>query len=341
MNRTLSAAGRLILAAGVALAIATAASVPIRAQDPPPRRYVDLVFERIERSNGVKYGSAIDKPTGRPVDLLLDIYQPAGDSALRRPVYLFLFGGGFVAGDRVREPRVYCEQMARRGYVAVAIDYRINQGNIFSDGIPAAVADARQAVRWLRQNAQPYRLDVERIAIGGSSAGSITSLFLAYTDMEREPGDKTSDVAIVMDLWGGLYSEVRQMEAGEPPLIIIHGTEDRVVPFSEAEKLRDQAMAVGLPHLFHPLAGQGHAPYMPVELMAVVAPFFYEQLWPAGALPSPTPSLTDTPTATATPAATETRVPTPVATLPATSTPIVEPTAIPTWRVYLPVAWRE
>jgi acetyl esterase/lipase len=336
MNRSPATVARLGLAAGIALVLAAAAG-PLRAQDEPPRRYVDLVFERVERTNGVKYGSAIDKPTGRSVDLLLDIYEPAGDTAAERPVFVFLFGGGFVAGDRMREPRAYCEQMARRGYVSVAIDYRLNQGNIFTDGIPAAVSDARQAVRWLRENATRYRLDVERIAIGGSSAGSITSLFLAYTDMERSPGDQSSEVAIVLDLWGGLYNEVRQMEAGEPPLVIIHGTEDRIVPFSEAEKLRDRAEVVGLPHLYHPLEGQGHAPYMPVELMAVAAPFFYQQLWPGGAVPTATPAPTDTPTAT--PAPTET--PTAVVTAPPTSTPIVEPTTPPTWRVYLPMTWRE
>jgi len=337
MFHTQPASFRVFLAGCAALAIAAAAAVtPARAQIDPPGRYVDLVFARVERTNAVKYGSAIDKPTGRPVDLLLDIYEPAGDTAARRPVFVFLFGGGFVAGDRAREPRIYCEQMARRGYVAVAIDYRINQGNIVTDGIPAAVADARQAVRWLRQNADRHRLDVDRIAIGGSSAGSITSLFLAYTDLELEPGDETSDVAIVMDLWGGLYNEVRQMEAGEPPLIIIHGTADTVVPFSEAEKLRDRAVEVGLPHVFHPLQGKGHAPYMPVELMAVVAPFFYEQMWPTGVVPSPTPSATNTATATAT----ATGVPPSATPLP-TVAPTVEATVPPVWRVYLPWGWRE
>ena len=131
------------------------------------------------------------------------------------------------------------------------------------------------------------------------------------------------------------------MEADEPPLIIIHGTRDPVVPFTEAEKLRDRAVEVELPHVFHPLEGIGHAPRMPVELMAVVAPFFYEQMWPAGTELSPTPSPTDMPTATATRPATETREPTPAVTSPATSTPTMEETVTPTWRVYLPSAQRE
>ncbi len=318
---------------------------PVRAQDDPPGRYVDLVFARVERTNGVTYGSAIDKPTGRTVDLKLDIYAPAGDTVTRRPVFVFLFGGGFVAGNRTNEPRVYCEQMARRGYVAVAIDYRINQGDLARDGIPAAVSDARQALRWLRQNADAHRLDVERVVIGGSSAGSITSLFAAYTDLERGPDDDRSAVAAVVDLWGGLYTEVRQMEAGEPPLVIIHGTQDNVVLFSEAEKLRDRAQVVGLPHLFHPLQGQAHAPYMPVELMAVAAPFLYAQLWPASAAPSPTAIPTDVPTAiptlTRTPEPTSTLQTPPSATSPPTPSPAPEATDAPVWGVYLPLTERD
>lgn len=312
----------------VAMAIGAPAA---HAQSDLPGRYIDLVFERVTRTDGVPYGTAVDIPTGRPVDLKLDLYEPVGDTAEARPVFVFLFGGGFVAGDRMREPRAYCELMARRGYVAIAIDYRINQGAIATEGIPAAVSDARQAVAWVRENAAAHRLDRDRIAIGGSSAGAIASLFLAYTDVERQSGDD-SEVAIVMDLWGGLYTAVGEMEAGEPPLAILHGTEDRVVAYSEAEKLRARAEAVGIPHAFHPIAGAGHAPYMPAELMTLVAAFFHEQLWDA---PVPTPSASETPT--------------PVAPAPTASaaSPTAPPTAAPTepsneadrWSVAIPVAF--
>lgn len=317
---------RAALAAGLVLVGLCVLAPPATAQDGPPGRYVDLVFTSLTRTTGVKYGSAVDKPTGRAVDLYLDIYEPSGDTATRRPVFVFLFGGGFVAGDREHEPRAYCEQMARRGYVAVAIDYRLNQGDIYRDGIPAAVADARQALRWLRANADRHRLDEDRIVIGGSSAGAITSLFVAYTDVERGEGDGPPDVAAVVDLWGGLYTEVNQMQAGEPPLVIIHGTEDRLVPFAEAERLNDRAEAVGIAHLFHPLPGEGHAPYKPVELMAVAAPFLFEQLWPAA--PTPTATELAPPATSPAPTATETLVPATLTPEPTAVTPA--PTLVPT-----------
>ncbi|MCC7021162.1 MAG: alpha/beta hydrolase [Ardenticatenales bacterium] len=312
---TLVSAAALVTAAFFTAPTAPTAPRLAHAQSPPPTRYLDLAFDRVTRTNDIVYGTAVDKPTGRPVDLKLDIYEPAGDTVPARPVFVFLFGGGFTSGTKELEPRVYCEQMARRGYVAVAISYRLNQGDIARDGIPAAVADARQAVRWLRSNAATYRLDTDRIVIGGSSAGAITSLFLAYTDVARPAGGGAddapaagSDVALVMDLWGGLYNQVNDLEAGEPPLAIVHGTADNIVAFSEATKLRDRAEAVGVPFAYHPLEGKGHAPYMPVELMATLAPFFVEQLWPDGAEPTATtqvPSATHVPTATRTASATE------------------------------------
>ena len=123
---------------------------PATAQD-MPGRYVDLVFEQVKVTKNVKFGTAIDIPTGQEVDLMLDIYEPEGDTIEERPVFIFYFGGGFVQGNKDLEPRAYCELMARRGYVAVAPSYRIRQGDLVTQGIPAAISDSRQAVNWLDQ----------------------------------------------------------------------------------------------------------------------------------------------------------------------------------------------
>ena len=324
--------------AAVGLMMAALAAVPpgrAVAQEDGPRRYVDFVFDSVERTSDIIYGTAIDIPTGRSVDLRLDVYEPEGDTLEERPVFIFLFGGGFVSGDRVREPQAYCEMMARRGYVSIAIDYRLNQGNLATVGIPAAVSDARQAVGWVRANAEEHRLDVDRIGIGGSSAGAITSLFVAYTDLALEADAPSSEVAIVADLWGGLYAYVNDMETGEVPLVIVHGTADGVVPFSEATALRDRAETVGIPYAFHALEGVAHAPYTPGETTARIADFFYEQLWPEGVDPTAEPT---TPAPTAAPPTTV-----PPTTEPPTRVPAVIPDATPTNapfdpRIYLPLA---
>lgn len=325
----------------------------VLAQTEPPQRYLDPVFERVDSRMDIVYGKAVDLPSGDEVELRLDVYEPRGDTEPARPAFVFVHGGGFVAGDK-STGRQYCRLMAQRGYVALSIGYRLNQGDIWRDGIPAATADARQALRWLRAHAEEYAVDTTRITMGGSSAGAITSLFATYTDVAAEPPDAESSVAAVMDLWGGLYVEVDQLEAGEPPLVIIHGTNDTVVPFAEAERLRDRADAVGVRYAWHPIEGAGHAPWDPERHMAWTAEFFFEQLWQAhGATPTPTATSTATPTATPTataqPAASASPT-APSATVPAspsaTATGRPARTATATrapeagWYVYVPVAKR-
>ncbi len=305
-----------------------------------PVRYRDPVFQRVQRTNDIFYGQATDIPTGQPVELRLDLYQPQGDTEPARPVLVFIHGGGFVGGDKSNGQR-WAEEFARRGWVVASIGYRLKQGNLATVGIPAAVSDARQALRWLGREAASHRLDISRVVVGGSSAGGITALFVAYTELEVSPADADLRVAGVMDLWGALYGQEGEMAAGEPPLLIVHGTEDTVVPYRYGEALRDRAAAVGIPYAFHPLEGVGHGSGETAQISAWTAEFFYPLLWAPGATPtaavsaSPapaSPSPTDPPAG-----ATATRLP---ATTPPPPTPSPRPSAVAPAgaRLWLPVA---
>jgi para-nitrobenzyl esterase len=278
------------------------------------------VFQHVERTADIVYGRATDVPTGRPVDLRLDVYQPRGDAEPARPVLLFIHGGGFVGGDKSAGQR-WADEFARRGWVAVSIEYRVRQGDLATVGIPAAVSDARQAIRWLRREAASYRLDTTRIVVGGSSAGGITALFLAYTELERGSADSGSVVAGVMDLWGALYGQEEAMAAGEPPLVIVHGTEDTVVPFRYAEALRDRAAAVGIPHAFHPLEGVGHGSGETAQISAWTAAFLYPLLWPSDLTPTVRPTASHTASAEASPTVEASAEPSPSAPAPTWSAP--------------------
>jgi acetyl esterase/lipase len=314
---------RRVAAGTVLFGLAILATAPgiVHAQDGPVR-YRDPVFQQVQRLADVVYGQATDVPTGRTVDLKLDLYEPAGDREPARPVLVFIHGGGFVGGDKSAGRR-WAEEFARRGWVAVSIGYRLNQGNLATVGIPAAVSDARQALRWLTREAATHRLDLGRVVIGGSSAGAITALYLTYTEMEERPEDAGSAVAGVMDLWGALYGREREMTADEPPLIIVHGTQDTVVPYRYAEDLRRQAEAVGIPHAFHPLEGVGHGSNDAAGISEWTAEFFFPLLWPEPAAPSATPTATETPL----PPASSTSPP-PTGT--PTGRPSVPPTVLPT-----------
>ncbi|MBL8726446.1 MAG: alpha/beta hydrolase fold domain-containing protein [Planctomycetes bacterium] len=229
-------------------------------------RYRDPVFAQVTRQNAIAYGSAFNRATGQQQQLLLDWYEPNGDPAASRPVCVVVHGGGFVGGGRGTSQMVaLCSRLARSGYTAVSIDYRLTTSGspITQQVVEDAAHDFQAAVRWLRANATARRLDEGRIAAIGSSAGSYTALHSAYAF----PGEGTSGnpgfssrVAAVVDLWGALL-DPNTIDAGEAPLQIVHGTLDGTVPYAQALALQARAQAIGLPHEFHPMVGAGHAPW--------------------------------------------------------------------------------
>ena len=153
---------------------------------------------------------------------------------------------------------------AARGYVAASISYRLVGDDppteafahdpSSAQSVAAARVDAARAVEWMRDNAASYGIDPDRIAMGGYSAGAITSMGTAY----RDAGVDRADVQAVLSLSGGLYGLESIIEADEAPLIMIHGTADPTVSFSLAEAIEAQALSVDLIHEFYPLEGVGH-----------------------------------------------------------------------------------
>jgi acetyl esterase/lipase len=109
---------------------------------------------------------------------------PASDTRTKRPVVVFIHGGGFTDGTREwSQIPAFLIQLATRGLAVVTIDYRlegalndwVNEPMIYD-----AVEDARAAVRYVRSVADDQKLDTDRIMVMGESAGALTSLFYAY-----------------------------------------------------------------------------------------------------------------------------------------------------------------
>jgi acetyl esterase/lipase len=98
--------------------------------------------------------------------LRLDLYLPAHAKAGAVPGVVFVHGGGWRTGVRANFAPMAI-RMAERGYAAATISYRLSPEALY----PAAVQDARAAVRWMRSHAAEYGIDPARIAIGGGSAG--------------------------------------------------------------------------------------------------------------------------------------------------------------------------
>lgn len=227
-------------------------------------RYRDFVFARANVQPDVAYGQAVNRFTQQTETLELDLYTPRGDTATARAAIVLVHGGGFVGGDKGSQQwRTLGDDFARRGYVAISINYRlVPSGSATPQAITDASHDMKAAVRWLRRNASTLRLDPQRIGCLGGSAGAITCAETAYVPGEGSSGNPgfSSEVGAVIDLWG-LLADLTQLEAGEAPVQIIHGTDDPTVLYQNALDLKARADAVGVPAELFPIQGAGHGPW--------------------------------------------------------------------------------
>ena len=93
-------------------------------------RYTDEIFSQVNVTSNVLYGGNYNPNIwgqNEWQDLYLDIYEPAGDNEENRPLVFFLFGGSFIAAHKTSPDIVeLCTRYAKMGYVASAIDYRLN-----------------------------------------------------------------------------------------------------------------------------------------------------------------------------------------------------------------------
>jgi acetyl esterase/lipase len=223
--------------------------------------------------------------------LALNIARPKVESGMR-PAVLCIHGGGFRAGKRESYDTL-CMKLAEKGFVAATITYRLAPKHQF----PAAVHDCKAAVRWLRANANKYKIDPAKFGVTGGSAGGHLAQFLGVTahvpQFEGTGGnpDQSSHVACVVNvygpsdftksygksvdahevlpLWfgGNLETEFKRHIIGSPlywvtpdaaPTLCIHGTDDKYVAHEQAVWLIDKLKAATVDAKLLTLEGAGH-----------------------------------------------------------------------------------
>lgn len=136
------------------------------------------------------------RSTGMSEDCLyLNVWTPAKSGTEKLPVLVYIFGGGFQNGDG-SEPRYDGENMARKGMVAVSVNYRTNIFGFFvhpelTKESPHHAAgnygllDQVAALRWVRKNIAAFGGDPERVTVAGESAGSISVSALMASPLSR------------------------------------------------------------------------------------------------------------------------------------------------------------
>ncbi|MGA2305416.1 MAG: alpha/beta hydrolase [Acidimicrobiales bacterium] len=202
----------------------------------------------------------------------LDIYRARRTAPERAPVMVYVHGGAWVMGEKREQGKPMMYELVARGWVCVAINYRLSPKATW----PAHIVDAKKAVAWVKAHIAEYGGDPSFVAVSGGSAGGHLCALLALTagDSRFQPGFEDADTSVdacvpfygVMDMTGtdegarrygaGLLdllekrvmkttaiehpeifraaSPTYRVHADAPPFFVLHGQNDTLVPVSVA-----------------------------------------------------------------------------------------------------------
>ncbi|WP_313801729.1 alpha/beta hydrolase [Sphingobium sp.] len=297
MRKWIGTALAFIIATGM-LAGSAPAQIARLATGPEPALGDPLPERILPLANGVNVSADIPYSTiagYRPITL--DLYRPA-KAAGPLPLVIYVHGGGWMAGHTRQSgafsdfPAVLAD-LSARGYVVASLEYRLSGEAPF----PAAIDDVRTAIRFLKANAARYGIDAGHAAIwGGSAGGQLTAL--AALDCGHAPTGADKSNAGVSDCvqaavgWYGVYdfatmpqaatpraedryldcvkgncppgriaaaSPAAHVDAGDPPMLLIHGSDDKTVPVTQSQELAAKLKAAKVPVTLEIIPGVGHS----------------------------------------------------------------------------------
>ena len=194
-----------------------------------------------------------------PQQLEMDVYQPVTTDTVRRPLLMLIHGGAFFNGfKQTPSYRQWCDYYASLGYVVASIDYRLGFGPT-KEGVDRAgykaVQDAHAAMRYLVHYADRYQIDTSRLFVGGSSAGGITALNLAFMRDQNRPTtvvdgrvrltnadlglidavspqyDEKFRIKAVVNMWGAVHDTAMLRNSPHTSILSFHGDADGVVAY--------------------------------------------------------------------------------------------------------------
>lgn len=235
----------------------------------------------------VKYGEGLiksGKTSTVSIPLYLDIYTPTNCAVeQKRPIAIGqIHGGGFTTGDKSGGLESKAE-LAKKGYVVFAINYRLTNGKTTPVLESMTEAQALEMIKTMAPEAvtQEDKLKVyaaivaledankaknfvestykdslnKRWFLWGSSAGAYTVNNMAYMSdyvfgVDNQPYG-------IIEFAGGI-PQGQYMSKGDANLLIVHGTSDETVAYSNSDELIRQAQVVGVPYQRITAPGEGH-----------------------------------------------------------------------------------
>ncbi|HEX4218163.1 MAG TPA: alpha/beta hydrolase [Acidimicrobiales bacterium] len=202
----------------------------------------------------------------------LDVLHRRGGHPERGPVLLYVHGGAWMTGDKKQQGIPMMHELIERGWVCVAINYRLSPRATW----PEHIVDCKRALVWVHEHIAEYGGDPDFVAVSGGSAGGHLCSLLALTPNQPEwqPGFEDADTTVqacvpyygVYDLTGGpdasgaygpglgellerrvfkttmaarpeLFrqaSPTYRVTAAAPPMFVLHGLNDTLVPVTMA-----------------------------------------------------------------------------------------------------------
>jgi len=203
---------------------------------------------------------------------LLDIHVPRIRD--KKTAIMFIHGGGFKEGNK-EQMSGYAALYAKGGFVTTSINYRLTPNHTF----PKAINDTKDALQWMKERADEYGYDPNKIVLVGYSAGGTLALNVGLADDTGVAaiisGAGATDIGLLMltaprhnlrkDLatyMAGqlpkLASPIFQVSKNDPPVFLFHGDKDDFVPISQAVSLATKLEKNKVPMLLRVFPNAGH-----------------------------------------------------------------------------------
>lgn len=244
--------------------------------------------------------------------LMMDIMYPPREEK-KHPVVIWVHGGGWSDEKltRLYRPEKEMAHLCKMGFVCASIDYRLSQHAPF----PAQIEDCKEAVRYLRANAEKYGIDAEHFGAWGESAGGHLVELMAVTNDEEfirgenqeyssriqaavpwyAPKDMRKSIQEMKqnENWARLFaaeteekslqlmeaaSPIAYAERKNPPMLLMHGRADKLVSVMESVEYHRALTAAGNDAELVLIPGQGHGFFEGQEYYDVIYHFLEETL---------------------------------------------------------------